>query len=92
MPLSPQDKEFYESKLALNSFGYLFGATVLIGAIAWPLLLFMEDWSMGQTESWSLTVAFHLAIIGFLLGTVVSVIMYLLFKLFLEMGWLPKRR
>lgn len=92
MALSPQDKEFYEEKLALKSFGYLFLATVVIGAIMWPLLLFVEDWSNGQTNTWSATVVCHLAIIGFLLGTVVSVVMYLIFKFFLEMGWLPKRR
>ena len=92
MALSQQDKEFYEEKLALNSFGYLFAATVIIGAIAWPLLLYIEDLSNGQTDTWSLKVALNLSIIGFLLGSVVSVIMYLIFKFLLEVGWLPKRR
>jgi hypothetical protein len=41
---------------------------------------------------WSANVVYHLAVIGFLLGTVVSVIMYLGFKFLLSMGWLPSRR
>jgi len=92
MALSPQDKAYYEEKLALNSFGYFFGATVLIGAIAWPLVFYIQDWSIGQTDKWDSTVVSHLAIMGGLLGSVISVIMYLIFKFFLEIGWLPKRR
>jgi hypothetical protein len=92
MALSPQDNLFYEEKLGWKSFGLLFLATVVIGAIAWPLLLYIQDWSNGQTSKWSTNVVCNLAIMGFLLGTVVSVVMYLIFKFFLEMGWLPKRR
>ena len=92
MALSPQDKLFYEEKLGWKSFGFLFAETVIIGAIAWPTLLYVQDWSDGQTDKWSVNVAYDLAVIGFLLGSVVSVIMYLIFKFFLEMGWLPKRR
>jgi len=92
MALSPQDKAFYEEKLGWKSFGYLFTATVVIGAIAWPSLIYVEDWSNGQTEKWSGNVVFDLAVMGFLLGTVVSVVMYLIFKLFLAMEWLPSRR
>ena len=92
MALSEQDKAFYEEKLGLSSFGYLFGATVAIGAIVWPLLLYILDWSSGDTSKWTFHVAFNLAVMGFLLGSVVSVFMYLMFKFFLEMGWLPKRK
>ena len=92
MALSKQDQAFYEEKLGLKSFGYLFVATALIGAIMWPLLLYIQDWSDGQTGMWSLNVAYKLAVIGFLLGTVVAVIMYLGFKFLLQMGWLPSRR
>jgi hypothetical protein len=92
MALSKQDRLFYEEKLSLKTFGYLFGATVLIGAISWPLLLFIQDWSIGQTNKWTFNVAFDLSVMGFLLGSVVAVVMYLLFKFLLEMGWLPSRR
>ncbi|HEV3271071.1 MAG TPA: hypothetical protein VGZ93_02720 [Candidatus Methylacidiphilales bacterium] len=92
MALSKQDQDFYEEKLGLKSFGYLFVATALIGAIMWPLLLFIQDWSSGQTSMWSLNVAYRLAVIGFLLGSVVAVVMYLAFKFLLQMGWLPSRR
>jgi hypothetical protein len=92
MALSKQDQAFYEEKLNYKSIGYLFGATTIIGAIMWPLLLFIQDWSSGQTSLWSLNVAYKLAVIGFLLGSVVAVVMYLAFKFLLQMGWLPSRR
>jgi hypothetical protein len=92
MALSKQDKLFYEEKMGWKSFGRLFVATVVLGAVAWPLLYFVQDWSNGQTDKWSATVVQNLAIMGFLLGTVVSVVMYLAFKFLLEMGWLPSRR
>jgi len=92
MALSPQDQAFYEDKLSLKSFGYLFGATVIIGAVAWPLLMFFQDWSHGLAGRWNAQIIFDFSAVGFLLGSVVAVVMYLLFKLFLEMGWLPKRR
>jgi ABC-type antimicrobial peptide transport system permease subunit len=92
MALSKQDKQFYEEKLSYKSIGYLFGATTFIGAVMWPLLLYFQDWSSGQTNLWSINVAFNLAVIGFLLGCVVAVVMYLAFKFLLEMGWLPSRR
>ena len=92
MALSPQDKAFYEEKLGWKSFGYLFLATVIIGAVAWPLLIYLQDWTNGDTSQWTSTVVIHLATMGFLLGMVVSVVMYLIFKFFLEMEWLPKRR
>jgi hypothetical protein len=92
MALSKQDQAFYEEKLGWKSFGYLFAATTIIGAIMWPLLLYIQDSSVGQTSTWSTNVVFDLAVIGFLLGTVVAVVMYLVFKFFLSMGWLPSRR
>jgi len=92
MALSPQDKAFYEEKLGWKSFGILYVATVTIGAIAWPLLAYVQDWSNGTTERWSGNVVFQVALIGFMLGTVVSVLMYLAFKFLLEMEWLPSRR
>ena len=92
MALSPQDKAFYEEKLGWKSFGYLWGATVILGAIIWPLLLYLQDRSAGQTDKWTFNTVYDLAIMGFLLGTVVSVVMYLIFKFFLSMEWLPRRR
>ncbi len=92
MALSKRDQDFYQEKLSWKSFGYLFGATALVGAIMWPSLLYLQDLSAGQTSTWSLNVAYDLAVMGFLLGTVVSVVMYLGFKFLLSMGWLPSRR
>ncbi len=92
MALSAQDKAFYEEKLSYKSIGYLFGATTILGAIMWPLLLYLQDWSMGQTSKWSTNVVYDLAVMGFLLGSVVAVVMYLAFKFLLSMGWLPSRR
>lgn len=92
MALSKQDQAFYEEKLSWKSVGYLIGATALIGAIMWPTLLYMQDWSIGQAKSWTMNIAYDLAVMGFLLGTVVAVVMYLAFKFLLSMGWLPSRR
>ena len=92
MALSKQDQAFYEEKLNYKSIGYLFGATTLVGAIAWPTLLYIQDWSAGQTSTWSVNMVYKLAVIGFLLGSVVAVVMYLAFKALLQMGWLPSRR
>jgi hypothetical protein len=91
MALSKRDQAFYEEKLGWKSFGYLFAATAIIGAIMWPLLIYLQDWSAGQTSKWSLNVVYDLAVMGFLLGTVVAVLMYLAFKFLLSMGWLPAR-
>jgi hypothetical protein len=92
MALSKKDQAFYEEKLGWKSFGFMLGATALIGAVMWPTLLYLQDWSIGQTSTWSVNVAYNLAVMGFLLGTVVSVVMYLGFKFLLSMGWLPSRR
>ena len=92
MALSKLDQAFYEEKLSWKSFGYMLGATVIIGAVMWPTLLFVQDWSVGQTSKWSIDVILRLSFMGFLLGMVVSVVMYLGFKFLLQMGWLPSRR
>jgi hypothetical protein len=92
MALSKQDQAFYEEKLGWKSFGYMFAATAIIGAVMWPSLLYLQDWSAGQTSKWSFNVVYDLAVMGFLLGTVVAVVMYLGFKFLLQMGWLPSRR
>lgn len=92
MALSPQDKAFYEQKLSMGSFGPVAGATIAVGAIVWPAMLFVMDWSNGHADKWTSSIAFSLCMMGLMLGSVVSVIMYLGFKFLLEMGWLPARR
>jgi len=92
MALSKHDQEYYEEKLGWHYIGYLFLTTTILGAIVCPVLLYIQDWSLGTTDKWSADVAFRLATMGFLLGSVVSVVMYLSFKFLLSMGWLPKRR
>jgi hypothetical protein len=92
MALSPQDKSFYEEKLSFKSIGSLFGLTTVIGGIMWPSLIYLQDLSVGQTGKWTFNVAFDLFVMGFLLGSVVATVMYLVFKFLLEMGWLPARR
>jgi hypothetical protein len=92
MALSKQDQAFYEEKLGWKMIGYLFGSTTLIGAVMWPLCIYLQDWSIGQTGLWSVNVAYKLAVMGFLVGNIVSVVMYLGFKFLLAMGWLPSRR
>ena len=91
MALSKQDQAFYEEKLGYKYIGYLFGATSLVGAIAFPALFYLQDWMDGQTGKWSSTVLGNLATEGFLIGCVFAVGMYLLFKFLLQMGWLPHR-
>lgn len=92
MALSKTDREFYEKKLDLGTFGYIFGVTVLGGTIMWPGLIFIQDWSAGQAGQWTFDVVVKLAVMGFLVGSIVAVAMYLIFKFLLEMGWLPSRR
>jgi hypothetical protein len=91
MALSKKDQAFYEEKLNYKSIGYLFGTTTLVGAIVCPTFLYIQDWSVGQTSTWSGNQVYKLAVMGFLLGSVVAVVMYLAFKCLLQMGWLPSR-
>lgn len=91
MALSKRDQEFYEEKLSLKSTGYLFLYTTLVGAVAFPGVLYLQDASAGQTSKWSLNLVLALASEGFMLGCVVGVVMYLAFKFLLQMGWLPSR-
>jgi hypothetical protein len=92
MALSKKDQEFYEEKLSLKSAGYMLLYTALVGAIGVPVALYLQDLAVGTTGKWSLVVAMNLAEMGFMLGIVVAVIMYLGFKLLLQLGWLPSRR
>jgi len=92
MALSPQDRAFYEEKLNWKSFFYLLGATVGIGAVVWPLMFFLQDWSAGRAADWTIQQVLNLAFDGFTFGLVVSALMYLLFRFFLWMNWLPSRR
>jgi len=92
MALSKQDQAFYEEKLGLKTFSYLFGATVLIGAVMWPVLVYIQDLSSGLASQWTFSIVFDWAMIGFMIGSIVAVVMYLGFKFLLSMGWLPSRR
>jgi hypothetical protein len=92
MALSKEDKDFYEGKLALNSFGYVFAATTIIGAVGWPVLFYMQDASAGLTARWNFDIAFKWAMMGFMVGTMVSICIYLGFKFLLQMEWLPPRK
>ncbi len=92
MALSKKDQAFYEDKLSLKWAGYLFLYTALVGAIGVPAALYLQDVAAGTTSTWTLRVATNLAEEGFMLGVVVAVVMYLAFKLLLQLGWLPSRR
>ena len=92
MALSKQDRDFYEEKMSWKALGYLFIWTTVVGTVGWPLLLYIQDASAGLTGRWTLNIALEWASIGFMLGTVVAVFVYLGFKFFLAMGWLPSRR
>ena len=92
MALSKKDQEFYEEKLNFKYIGYLFGATCLVGAVMCPLLAYLQDLSIGQAGTWTVDIVYKLAVMGFLLGSVVAVVMYLAFKCLLQIGWLPSRR
>ena len=92
MALSKKDQEFYEDKLSLKWAGYMLLYTAVVGTIGLPLALYLQDVMAGTTGKWSFVVAMNLAEMGFMLGIVVAVIMYLGFKLLLQLGWLPSRR
>jgi hypothetical protein len=92
MALSKKDQEFYEDKLNLKWVGFLFLYTAIVGAVGVPATLYLQDAAAGTTSKWSFDVVTKLAEEGFMLGVVVAVIMYLAFKLLLQLGWLPSRR
>ncbi|HUB66010.1 MAG TPA: hypothetical protein VL981_00835 [Candidatus Methylacidiphilales bacterium] len=92
MALSPQDQDYYEQKLGVKGYIPFFGATLLIGAISVPLLLFLMDWSSGSTSQWNAHVVGNLIAMGCMLGSIVSIVMNLIFRFLLWMGWLPSRR
>jgi len=92
MALSKKDQAFYEEKLGVKTFSYLFLYTGLTGAIAMPAFLYLQDLQAGTTGTWSVRVVINLAEEGLMLGCAVAVIMYLAFKLLLQLGWLPSRQ
>ena len=92
MALSKKDQEFYEEKLNFKYIGYLFATTTVVGAVMCPLLAYLQDLSIGQGSTWTGDIVYKLAVMGFLLGSIVAVVMYLAFKCLLQIGWLPPRR
>jgi len=92
MALTPQDQDYYEEKLGIKGFIPFFAATVFIGSVMWPLLTFMMDWQAGTTSKWSGKVVADMIIIGFMIGSIVSVVMNFFLRFLLWMGWLPSRR
>ncbi len=92
MALSKLDQDFYEEKLGMRNFYYLLGVTVIMGGVITPLFFYIQDALEGLEARWTLNVVFDWALIGMMLGTIVSVVMYLGFKFLLSMGWLPSRR
>jgi hypothetical protein len=92
MALSKQDQEFYEEKLSVKSTGILMLTTSGVGAIMVPIMLYIQDASAGQAGTWTMKIVLNLAVVGFLIGCLVAVVMYLGFKFLLQMGWLPSRR
>ncbi len=91
MALSKKDQEFYEEKLSLKSAGYLFLYTMLLGAVAVPAAIYMLDASSGNTSNWTFRMVVQLSEEGVMFGCIVAIVMFLLFKFLLQMGWLPPR-
>jgi hypothetical protein len=89
MALSKQDQAFYEEKLGYKTIYFLFGWTCVTGAVLFPAVTYMQ---VGDTKTFTTSVACDLAIEGFLLGSVVAAVLYLAFKFLLSMGWLPSRQ
>ncbi len=92
MALSPQDRAFYEEKLGWKGFLYLLLATVIMGAVIWPLLLYLQDYSAGLAGKWNFAIVRDISLSGMMLACVVSFVMYALARFYLWMGWLPRRR
>jgi hypothetical protein len=75
-----------------RSLCFLFLYTSLTGMILMPAAIYLQDASAGQTSELTGHVVLNLAVEGFLLGSVVAVVMFLAFKFLLQMGWLPSRK
>jgi hypothetical protein len=92
MALSKRDQQFYEEKLSLKMAGYLILYTALLGMFAVPTLFYIQDYFAGTTGTWSTKVVLSLAEMGGMFGSIIAIVMYLAFKLLLQIGWLPSRR
>ena len=92
MALSPQDRAYYEEKLNWKGALYLFGVTIAIGAVVWPLLLYLQDWQTPRESLWTQKIVLETSMNGAALGLLVSGIMYTVFRVMLSQGWMPKRR
>ena len=92
MALSRQDQAYYEEKLGWKTLLKLMAGTAIIGVIGWPIATYILDWSSGSASKWTLSIWFDVSMFGFMFGFVVSAFMYLVFRFFLAMGWLPSRR
>ena len=92
MALSPLDHAYYKEKLGWKTFLYLFLATVIMGSVIWPLMLFWSDWATGHAGEWTLSIAWNMALANIPLAMVVSTVMWLIAQFYLWMGWLPARR
>jgi len=92
MALSTLDRAYYKEKLGWKTLLYLFLATVVMGSVIWPLMLFLSDWSSGHADEWTWEIAWKMAATNIPLATVISTIMWLIAQFYLWMGWLPSRR
>lgn len=92
MALSPQDKAYYEEKLAWKGCIILVVSTVVLGAVAWPILIYLQQMSDTPKSAWTTDLALHASANGAALGMLVSAVMYLTFRILLAQGWLPRRR
>jgi len=91
MALSKKDQAFYEEKLSIKSAGYLFLYTMLLGALALPAAIYALDASNGDTSKWTFRVVVQLSEEGVMIGCIIAILMFLLFKFLLQVGWLPPR-
>jgi hypothetical protein len=77
--------------LSIKSAGFLFLYTMLVGGLAVPAGIYLLDASNGDTSKWTFRIVVQLSEEGVMFGCMISVIMFLLFKFLLQMGWLPSR-
>jgi hypothetical protein len=92
MALSARDRAFYQERLGWKGFAYLFAVTVVMGGVLWPTMLFLQSHFDADKAPWNLKIAAALSLSGMLLGAVVALLMFLLARFYLHMGWLPRRR